>query len=355
MHMIKNLSPAHINRIKTIAWVSSAGIVIGILFANIAFGFTPYRIIKGAVIGFLITCISSAAEIYFFPSKLKRLNFSIELFIRSLFYIVVVTLSTLIVVLLHESMEDGTGLITSIYGKDFNNFLRTDFIYIFIFAFFGSFILNFIWQINKMLGKGRLINLILGKYRRPKIETRVFMFLDLKSSTTLGEKLGSDRYSRLLQDFFYDLTDPVLETKGEIYQYIGDEVVLTWKERKVPFNGEYLKCYFGIKEKINERREYYSSKYGVIPEFKAGVHIGEAVVTEVGDVKKEIVFHGDVLNTAARIQAQCNVLNQDLLVSDTALEKINTDNKYSAKSMGIFKLRGKENEVELFAVSKSHI
>jgi adenylate cyclase len=352
--MIKNLSPADINRIKTIGWVSSAGVVIGILFANIAFGFTTYRIIKGAAIGFLITSISSAAEIYFFPSKLKRLNFSIELFIRSLFYILVVILSTLIVVLLHESMEDSTGLIQVIYGKDFNNFLHTDFIYIFIFAFFGSFILNFIWQINKMLGKGRLINLILGKYRRPKIETRVFMFLDLKSSTTLGEKLGADQYSRLLQDFFYDLTDPVLETKGEVYQYIGDEVVLTWKEGKVPFNEGYLKCYFGIKEKINERKEYYTRKYGIIPEFKAGVHIGEAVVTEVGDFKKEIVFHGDVLNTASRIQAQCNVLKQELLISHTALEKINTDGKYSAKSMGIFKLRGKEKEVELFAVSKSN-
>ncbi|HSR16624.1 MAG TPA: hypothetical protein VLM39_00910, partial [Ignavibacteriaceae bacterium] len=76
---------------------------------------------------------------------------------------------------------------------------------------------------------------------------------------------------------------------------------------------------------------------------------------EVGDVKKEIVFHGDVLNTAARIQAQCNVLNQDLLISDTALEKINHSGKYYAKSLGIFKLRGKENEVELFAVSKAQV
>jgi len=173
--MLSNLKPSNINRIKTIAWVSFAGTLIGILFANIAFGFIFYRVIKGAVIGFLITCLSSAAEIYFFPSKLRRLNFSLELLIRSLFYILLITLSTLLVVLVHESMENNTVLTQTIYGKGFNDFLRTDFIYIFLFSFFGSFIINFIWQINKMLGKGRLINIILGRYRRPKIESRIWI------------------------------------------------------------------------------------------------------------------------------------------------------------------------------------
>lgn len=349
--MLKNLTPVQKRRIKTVAIVSLSGIITGILFANIAFGFTYYRIIKGAVIGFMITSISSAAEIYFFPYKLKRLNFSVELFIRSLFYIVLITFSTLTVVLLHESMEDGTSLYATIYGKDFIDFINTDFIYIFIFSIFGSFAINFIWEINKVLGKGRLVNIILGKYRRPKIELRIFMFLDLKSSTSLGEKLGAENYSRLLQDFFYDFTDPVLSTNGEIYQYIGDEAVLTWKTHEGKINDAFLKCYFGLKERIEDRKDYYMNEYNVIPGFKAGVHFGKAVVTEVGEIKKEIVFHGDVLNTAARIRSECGNLQKDLLVSNELLEKIDLNGAYTAESIGIFKLRGKEKGIGLSSVA----
>jgi len=34
------------------------------------------------------------------------------------------------------------------------------------------------------------------------------------------------------------------------------------------------------------------------------------VVAEVGEIKTEIAYHGDTINTAARIQEQCNVLKQ---------------------------------------------
>jgi len=44
-----------------------------------------------------------------------------------------------------------------------------------------------------------------GKYYKPKSENRIFMFVDLNSSTTLAEKLGNERYHELLKDFFADI------------------------------------------------------------------------------------------------------------------------------------------------------
>ncbi len=344
------LTPGTKHKLKTVLIVTLAGVVIGILFANLAFGFTFYRVIKGALIGALITFLSSSAEMFLFPKKLKRLNFISELFVRSLFYIIIISFSTLLVVVIHESLENEQSFIEALLGKNVNEFLRTDFIYIFTFAIFGSLLMNFIWQINRIMGNGILKNTILGKYRRPISEERIFMFLDIKSATTLGEKLGAKIYSSLLQDFFFDITDPIIETSGNIYQYVGDEVVLTWKAKKGIEDGNCISCFFKIKNKIKERREFYLSKYGVEPLFKAGLHIGEAIVTEVGDLKKEIVFHGDVLNTTSRIQSQCNQLNQQLLISDALFNTLTERNGYDFLTMGKIKLKGKEDEIELFGV-----
>ena len=50
------------------------------------------------------------------------------------------------------------------------------------------------------------------------------MFLDMKSSTTIAEKIGNTQYFNLISEVFGDITDPILETDGELYQYVGDDI-----------------------------------------------------------------------------------------------------------------------------------
>jgi adenylate cyclase len=83
-------------------------------------------------------------------------------------------------------------------------------------------------QVNNKFGQGNFINIIRGKYQIPKQEKRVFMFLDINSSTTIAERLDDERYHMLLKDFFADITNPILDNRGQIYQYVGDEVVIAW-------------------------------------------------------------------------------------------------------------------------------
>jgi adenylate cyclase len=47
--------------------------------------------------------------------------------------------------------------------------------------------------------------------------------------------------------------------------------------------------------------------------FKAGLYFGKVVSAQIGDLKREIVYNGDVLNTTARIQAECNTYQRDCL------------------------------------------
>ena len=92
-----------------------------------------------------------------------------------------------------------------------------------------SFISILALEISDKYGPGGLRNLIRGRYHKPRKENRIFLFLDINESTTIAEKIGHEKYFNMLHDFFADITDPIISNWGHIYQYVGDEVVICWK------------------------------------------------------------------------------------------------------------------------------
>jgi adenylate cyclase len=209
----------------------------------------------------------------------------------------------------------------------------------------------FILQINEKFGQGILVNFLLGKYHRPKEDERIFMFMDLKSSTTYAEKLGHIRYSQLIQDCFFDLTEIVISYEAKIYQYVGDEVVLSWDIEMGINHENCLKTFFAYEDLLQSKSLYYKNKYGVVPEFKAGLNLGTVTVAEVGEIKKELAYHGDVLNTAARIQSKCNDFQKKLLVSEQIITHFEKQLNYGFEFLGDVILKGKEESVNIYAVN----
>lgn len=205
-----------------------------------------------------------------------------------------------------------------------------------------------LWQVNLMLGGNNLWKIVQGKFYEPHEEDRIFMFLDLKDSTQHAEKLGHIKYSRLIQDCFNDL-GVVIENEAEIYQYVGDEVILTWQTKNGLRNQNCINAFYSFKNQLLKKQEYYLEKYNCNPIFKAGLNEGIVTVTEVGKYKKEIAFHGDTINTAARIQAKCNEFNQELLISENLKSKLESTS-IEFELMGNVSLKGKEKEVKIFAV-----
>ena len=212
---------------------------------------------------------------------------------------------------------------------------------------------TFILRVNEKYGPGVLLDTIKGKYHKPVEEERIFMFLDIRSATTIAEKLGHHNYFRLLSDFYADITDAIFYSNGEIYQYVGDEVVVTWKTKDGLKNNNCLNCFFDAQKDLAGKSDKYLNKYSLLPEFKAGMHIGTATVGELGVLKKEIAFSGDVLNTASRIQNECNKYGTDLLISQDLLNKLEINTTLVAKKIGEIELRGKQKKTSLYAVKEN--
>lgn len=224
---------------------------------------------------------------------------------------------------------------------------------LFVYFLFIASLISFVRMVSQKFGPGILWNMFIGKYRNPREEQRVFMFLDLKSSTTIAEKLGHIKFSRLIQNCFADLTPVVTRHKVEIYQYVGDEAVLSWPLESGLENNHCIHCYFDFMEILASKSGYYEKEYGLQPFFKAGVHLGEVIVAEVGLVKREIAYHGDVLNTTARIQSRCNELQQPLLISNQLLKQLQPDEYIQSQRMGAELLKGKTTAVTIYGVTRN--
>jgi class 3 adenylate cyclase len=179
-------------------------------------------------------------------------------------------------------------------------------------------------------------------------EERIFMFLDITSSTAIAEQLGHVKYFELLNDFFKDIDEPIERNKGEIYQYVGDEVVVTWPLNLGVENANCLNCFFDIVSTVEKLSEEYIEKYDLIPNFKAGMHYGKVSTGTIGTLKKEIIYTGDVLNTTSRIEGLCNMHGVNVLLSEDLVNKLPRNQEYFPKRIGELILRGKSSKVTLY-------
>ncbi|AXT49500.1 adenylate/guanylate cyclase domain-containing protein [Aquimarina sp. BL5] len=306
-----------------------------------------YYFVKLINIGILIGVLYATVDFVFDVITKNRISLIYNIIIRTLLHFLVTFIVFTLITDVFTTLTYTHSNVHSVWCC-FNKSFWAVILYI----VFASFVFSFIKIANEKFGKGVFINILLGKYKNPQEEKRIFMFLDLKDSTTIAEKLGHFKYSQLIQDCFYDLNKVVPKHNAEIYQYVGDEVVLSWPYKKGLANNNCVNLFFAFQQRKQAKAAYYLKKYGVVPEFKAGLHGGKLMVTEVGIVKKEIAYHGDVINTSARIQGQCNTYKVPLLISDKLIQDLKISANLTCQFLGSVLLKGKQEEVNIHTIAK---
>jgi adenylate cyclase len=221
---------------------------------------------------------------------------------------------------------------------------------ILIFASIMSVLVNIVIEIGQLLGFGVLRDLLTGRYHRPRREERVFLLIDMKNSTAAAERLDDFAYHGLLNVFFRDVTDAALDHGAGIHKYVGDEAILTWRAEDALEQARCLLCAFAVRRRIVSRANAYRERFGIVPEYRAALHIGPVVAGEMGDLKREIAFVGDTLNTAARLLAAGRDLGRDIVASTTLLDRLALPEGLARETLDPITLRGKEQAVPLAAL-----
>jgi adenylate cyclase len=179
------------------------------------------------------------------------------------------------------------------------------------------------------------------------------LFLDLQNSTGIAEQIGPMAFHRLLNRFIDDITHSILRYGGEIYKYVGDELIVTWPIESGLADARCLRACFEARKTLEAGADIYNRDFMIKPQFRAGLHCGVAVVGEMGSIRLEIVYLGDVVNTTARIQQECRPSKRWLLISGTLRNRLHLPDTMRLESIGEIVLRGKKEAIELFAVESA--
>jgi len=302
--------------------------------------------------GFLLGSILGFIEVFVIKHWFQNLKFFFKLLFKTGFYVLCILLFLIITAFIVNSNKMEMPFYSLEVAYSVKKYIQ-NFVFFSVMIYAASIIATtiFISELTENLGTKVVFNFLLGRYHKPVSERRVFMFLDMRSSTAHAERLGNEKYFALLQKYYKDLNKAILNSYAEIYQYVGDEIVLSWNVSRN--NVLPCKCFYEMKEVIKKNNQEYYRDFGFIPEFKAGIHLGEVMSGKVGVIQKEVLFTGDVLNTTSRIQSLCNSYGVDILVSQEFMHHINLPDNLSASEIGSVELRGKEKPMKLFTLHEN--
>ena len=212
-------------------------------------------------------------------------------------------------------------------------------------------LLNLLRQASKVIGERTFRDIALGRYHHPRTEERFFLFVDITGSTPLAERIGPDAIHRFLNHVFQIASDPIDDHGGEVYQYVGDEMVVTWTVPDGRASARPLACFFAIERAITEAAGDFEREFGVVPRLRAALHAGPVITGEVGGSRRSIVFHGDVMNTTSRIENATRDLQRSFLASEDALNCLEGIEAYTVLDLGPQQLRGRAAPLRVYAVT----
>src|SRR5215468_1160218 len=318
------------------------GMVYGALLNVAAYGGAGFGIPIGAMHGLILSAAIGSLEIFGSRSRpgrvIEQAPFTVTLLVKGFVYGSMIAFVNI--------AEPGTRLLGIPVGTGTLQFVSV------IFSFVTTWFFIFMLQISQIIGGRTLRDWVMGRYHRPRREERFFLFIDIAGSTALAERIGPVAVHRFLNGVFLLASDPVDDYRGEIYQYVGDEMVITWMEREGRPEARPIRCFAAIEAVLEAAAPDFLREFEVAPRVRGALHFGPVVVGEVGGRKRDIVFHGDAMNTTSRLEHLARELDQRLVTSDDAWHRLPIPDDWAFEDLGPHALRGRSRPVQVYAVSR---
>ncbi len=325
-------------KLRIFAVIIMAGTIAG--FA-VSFGLgraSPASMVVGVVYGLLISATIGGVELFVLDGPMRawlgNLSFTANLIARSAIYasiIVIIQLLQLGEVIAGVPRQASSG----------------NFWFGFIYSAVLSVLMNLVFGIANLIGPRALLNFITGRYHAPVEENRFVLFVDIAGSTGLAEQLGGVGIHRFLDRTFRLLTVAVVDTRGEVLGYVGDEVIVTWPEREGSVDGRPLRCFMAMREALSRAASQFEREFGASPRIRGSLHFGPVIVGEIGDIKRAIVFNGDVMNTAARLEELSRNVEGGFIASRAAMARFNSTPPFAVRDLGQLPIRGRADGIDV--------
>lgn len=340
-----------IRTLGSFIFVLAAGAVVGALYGFfidliMAHGLGGLAMLRGAVRGMAVAVVAVGLEYLVSTSLIGRwlrsLTFRPSLVLRASIttLILLIALSGSHLILIRDKTQ---------YLQWFQHGLPRDFIFVLATAFFVQFVL----QARRLIGGRTLTYFLLGRYARPTHENRIFVLADMVGSTAAAEALGDETALELITGFFLDIDPTIKRHRGVIHNYVGDEIIMSWLDRGPDGNCCLLACIDEIFEIIDSGRAHYLAKFGVAPSLRFGISGGHVAVGECGWEKRQVVYIGDTINMAKRLQEACKTYDVPVMIDAKTAAGITLPEGMELGVVGETTLRGRSAATQLMTVDRS--
>ena len=323
-----------------------AGIVAGSVIPAIGFvlarGYTsPSSIVTAIAYALILSITLGGIALFVFLGPMRMwlggLSFTANLAVRSAIY------AAIIIPTLYYQLGE------LIAGGPLDRSPRNFWIAI-VYSIVFLFLLNLVLGITNIIGPRAFRNFITGRYHTPVEENRFVLFVDIAGSTGLAERLGGVGIHRLLDRTFRLLTAAVVDYRGEVLNYVGDEVIVTWREKGGAIDCRPLRCFVAMRDELARASGQLQQEFGATPRIRGSLHFGPVIIGEIGDVKRAIVFNGDVMNTAARLEELSRNVDGGFLASRAAMQRFNSAPPFAVRDLGRLPIRGRADGIDVVGI-----
>jgi adenylate cyclase len=329
-------------KLRVLAWICVAGVMAGIVFNVVQGRATPTGMVVGIAYGLSLSSVLGGIELFVLEGPLGawlgELSFTANLMVRSAIYAAIT-----VAIQLLQLGERVAGLPLETYSDTFWSGL--------IYSAVISVVINLARGIANIIGPRAFLNFIAGRYHSPVEESRFVLFVDIAGSTGLAERLGGVGIHRFLDRTFRLLTLAVVDYRGEVLDYVGDEVIVTWPEKSGAVDCRPLQCFMAMRDELSRAASQFEREFGAVPRIRGSLHFGPVIIGEIGDVKRAIVFNGDVMNTAARLEELSRGVDGGFLASRAAMERFKSVPPFAVRDLGRLPIRGRADGIDVVGIA----
>lgn len=338
---------------RQIALYGLTGVILGLIYISQVNGFSRlYPFINGICIGLLLGLMIGAFEVYVFYPRLQRNSFLLILTVRVVVYTACIMITILTIVTISRAIRNDQSFFTALQSQESRDYIfRGNFQYALMFTILAAVLTNFARLVSFKIGRGILTDFFLGQYHQPKQRERVFVFIQVTNAEVVLRNSKIEAYHQFINKLFREISIIAMRHNGYVYEYVDDQVILYWRCNRNDWPDAVINFYHEVLQSLKAQEVYFTRIYNLVPSLQWGAHGGKVIQAEIGEIKTEIVFHGDVLNTAARIAALERADSNALIFSQYIFDCMQKKEGVNISPVGTIELRGKLQPVSLYSVS----
>jgi adenylate cyclase len=184
-----------------------------------------------------------------------------------------------------------------------------------------------------------------------KLERATVLFTDIRSFTSISERIGPQETVRMLNEYFSIMVDIILEKGGILDKYIGDAIMAVFGAPfRSPDDADHA---VGAAIGMLQALDQYNSRRAL--EGQELIHMGVGVSTDdvlsgnIGSLKRmDYTVIGDGVNLASRLESANKQYGTQILVAESTVRDLKGD--YRLREVDRMRVKGKDRPVGVYEV-----